>query len=141
MTEFKLNIQGYYRDEIRGRFPNVACVYFVYRGILNLEDKTCSLKELIYIGQTGDLNKRFSEHEKREDFLSLCEKGEMLFYTYAQIAGDENARKRIEATLIYELQPQLNQQAMESFAYQETKIIVEGNRHAFVPACIIAPSY
>lgn len=48
MTEYILNIQGYYRDEIRGRFPNVACVYFVYRGILNLEDKTCSLKELIY---------------------------------------------------------------------------------------------
>ena len=94
MVEFKLNIQGYYRDEIRGRFPNIACVYFVYRGVLNLEDRTCSLKELIYIGQTSNLNERFSEHEKREDFLSLCERGEMLFYTYAEITSSENSRDR-----------------------------------------------
>jgi hypothetical protein len=141
MVEFKLNIQGYYRDEIRGRFPNIACVYFVYRGVLNLEDRTCSLKELIYIGQTSNLNERFSEHEKREDFLSLCERGEMLFYTYAEITSSENSRKHIEAALIYELRPQLNVQAIGSFDYPKTRIIVEGNRHAFVPASIIAPSY
>lgn len=141
MTEFKLNIQGYFRDEIRGRFPNVPCVYFVYRGILNVEENTCFLKELIYIGQTGDLNKRFSEHEKREDFLSLCERGEKLFYTYAEIKGDENVRKRIEAALIYELRPQLNVQTIDNYTYPVTKIIVEGNRHAFVPASIVAPSY
>lgn len=141
MTEFKLNIQGYFRDEIRNRFPNVTCVYFVYRGILNVEENTCFLKDLIYIGQTAELNKRLSEHEKREDFLSLCEKGEMLFYTFAEIKGDEDVRKRIEAALIYELRPQLNKQAIGNFAYPVTKIIVEGNRHAFVPASIIAPSY
>ena len=141
MTEFKLNIQGYFRDEIRNRFPNVTCVYFVYRGILNVEENRCFLKDLIYIGQTAELNKRLSEHEKREDFLSLCEKGEMLFYTFAEIKGDEDVRKRIEAALIYELRPQLNKQAIGNFAYPVTKIIVEGNRHAFVPASIIAPSY
>ncbi len=141
MTEFKLNIQGYFRDEIRNRFPNVTCVYFIYRGILNVEENTCFLKDLIYIGQTAELNKRLSEHEKREDFLSLCEKGEMLFYTFAEIKGDEDVRKRIEAALIYELRPQLNKQAIGNFAYPVTKIIVEGNRHAFVPASIIAPSY
>lgn len=141
MTEYNLNIQGYYRDEIRSRFPNVACVYFVYRGVLNFENNTCFLKQLIYIGQTSNLNNRFSEHEKREDFLSLCDKGEMLFYTYAEIKEDENVRKRIEAALIYELRPQLNLHAIGNFAYPITKIIVEGNRHAFVPASIIAPSY
>lgn len=141
MTEYNLNIQGYYRDEIRSRFPNVACVYFVYRGVLNIDDNTCFLKELIYIGQTSDLNKRFSEHDKREDFLSLCEKGEMLFYTYAEVNSCENVRKHIEAALIYELRPQLNVQAIRSFDYPKTKIIVEGNRHAFVPASITAPSY
>ena len=141
MIEYNLKIQGYYRDEIRSHFPNVACVYFVYRGVLNLDDNTCFLKELIYIGQTNDLNKRFSEHEKRGDFLSLCEKGEMLFYTYAEITGSETARKHIEAALIYELRPQLNVQAIGSFDYPKTRIIVEGNRHAFVPASITAPSY
>lgn len=141
MIEFNLNIQGYYRDEVRSRFPNIACIYFVYRGVLNIEDNTCLLKELIYIGQTSDLKERFSEHEKREDFLSLCEKGEMLFYTYAEIKGDESIRKRIEATLIYELCPQLNVQGIVKFEYPVTKIIVEGNRHAFVPASITAPSY
>ena len=109
--------------------------------VKNCKENTCFLKDLIYIGQTAELNKRLSEHEKREDFLSLCEKGEMLFYTFAEIKGDEDVRKRIEAALIYELRPQLNKQAIGNFAYPVTKIIVEGNRHAFVPASIIAPSY
>lgn len=65
----------------------------------------------------------------------------MLFYTYAEIKGDENVRKRIEAALIYELRPQLNVQTIDNFTYPVTKIIVEGNRHAFVPASITAPSY
>ena len=50
-------------------------------------------------------------------------------------------RMRIEAALIYELKPALNSQNCYTFNYPPTRVVVEGNRHAFVPASIDAPSY
>lgn len=136
-----LNIEGYFRDAVRDRFPDEAGIYFVYRGSLDPVRQWATLKELLYIGETGDMHMRHNNHDKRRDFLNQLGSGEMLFYTFALTDYSEQERKRIEAALIHELMPPLNNQATVEFNYPQTRIEIQGDRHAFVPNIVDAPSY
>ncbi len=138
---YVLNIEGYFRDAIRDRFPDEAGIYFVYRGTLDPVRRWATLKELLYIGETDDMHIRHNDHDRRGDFLDKLSQGEMLFYTYALTDYVERDRMRIEAALIYELQPPLNTQSTVTFNYPPTRIEIKGDRHAFVPSIIDAPSY
>lgn len=138
---YQLNVQGYYRDEARTSFPQQQGIYFVYRGILNNVTRKCTLRELIYIGESSDLHGRHNDHDRRPDFLARLEDGEMLFYTYALTSLSEGDRKRVESALIYELLPPLNDMSTREFNNPDTTIIIKGDRHAFVPNILTAPSY
>ena len=140
--EYQLDIQGYYRDESRKDFPNVSGIYFVYRGVLIPHLKTVTLTELIYIGESEDINNRLQNHEKRNDFLSLLQRDEELFYSFAITDDLSNSkRERLETALIYELKPTLNIKSSGSFGYGKITINVLGDRHAYIPNKLIAPSY
>lgn len=140
---YNIEVEGYFKDETRTLFPTVAGIYFVYRGTLNIVSQPPSaiLNELIYIGETENMRNRHNEHDRRQDFLDTLKYGEQLFYCYAETTFSEADRKRVEAVLIHELQPALNVQNQSLFKYDKTKVIVLGDRHAFVPNTIIAPSY
>ena len=140
--EFNIEIQGYYRDVSRGSFPNRPGVYFVYRGYFIPHLKTVTLKELLYIGESSDIGTRLNNNERRDDFLSHLQPDEELFYSFAVMDNmSDNNRLRIEASLIYELCPTLNISSTETFAYSSTVIHVIGDRHAYIPTTIEAPSY
>lgn len=139
--EYLLNVQGYYADDIRTQFPNHAGIYFVYRGVLNRSTNSCTLKQLLYIGQTDNLYHRHNEHPYRDTFLAYIGMDEMLFYTFVLTELLEEDRRRVKAALIYELKPILNSQNYYTFDYPPTRVVIQGNRHAFVPASIDAPSY
>ena len=139
--EFILNVQGYFRDEIRKQFPQTEAIYFVYKGEYLTAEKTCLLKNILYIGETDNLYSTFNEHENRKNFIESLKEDEMLFYTFANVHFPPEERKRIVEALVYELKPSLNLHGNDSFAYPPTRVVVEGNRHAFIPASIDAPSY
>lgn len=140
---YNIQIQGYYKDETRVRFPECAGIYFIYRGSLNTTSQPPSaiLNELIYIGETENLHQRHNDHDRREDFFNTLHYGEQLFYCYVQTNFAVEDRKRIEAALIHELQPALNIQNQVLFNYDKTTINVLGDRHAFIPDTVVAPSY
>ena len=140
--DFKIEIQGYYRDESREKFPNISGIYFVYRGTFIPHLKSVTLIELLYIGEAENLNKRLMNHERRNDFLSRLQRDENLFYSFANTDSlSENDRLRVEAALIHELLPPLNIKSTESFKYNNTVIHVVGDSHAYIPTTIIAPTY
>lgn len=140
--EFQLDIQGYYRDQSRMGFPHSSGIYFVYRGVFVPHLKTVTLMELLYIGETFDLHQQHNEHDKRDKFIAKLQEGEELFYSFALTEDfTEKQRSRVESALIYELCPQLNTQNIETFDYDKTIINIIGDRHAYVPSKIIAPSY
>lgn len=139
---FLLNIMGYYRDLSRTVFPESSGIYFVYRGIYVPHLKTVTLTQLLYIGETGNLHERHNDHGRRNDFLNSLEDGEELFYSYALVDNFSDRQRRIaEAALIYELCPPLNEEHTTSFGYEETTINILGDRHAYIPSQIKAPSY
>ena len=140
-SEFILSIIGYYRDEYRTEFPSLAGLFFVYRGVYNNELNRCTLKQLLFVGQSDDLKQACNDPQLRSNILGKLQEGEMIFYTLAytnEYSGDD--RMQICDSLIYELRPILND-VISEYKYQPTSIIVEGNRHAFVPTRIDAPSF
>lgn len=138
---FILNIKGYYRDEVRTKFPKLPGIYFVYRGVLNNITRTCILRELIFIGETVNLHDRFNDHDRRPDFLASINNEETLLYSFALKVSSDSDRRRIAQSLIYELNPQLNRRLGCNYQYPETIIEITGDRHAFIPRIIKAPSY
>lgn len=140
---FTINFNGYFKDETRTLFPQNAGIYLVYRGILNtvVQPPSAILNELIYIGETDNLYVRHNDHDRRQDFLNTLQYGEQLFYCYAELNLSDNERRRVEAALIHELQPALNIKNQTMFNYDRTTIITQGDRHAFVPSTLVAPSY
>lgn len=139
--EYIINVQGYFRDEVRKQFPQTEAIYFVYKGEYLTAEKFCLLKNILYIGETDNLYSIFNEHENRKEFIGSLKDDEMLFYTFANVQLSHEERKRIVEALIYELKPSLNRLNHDSFPYPPTRVVVEGNRHAFIPASIDAPSY
>lgn len=139
---YNLDIFGYYRDLSRTKFTHSAGIYFVYRGRFIPHLKTVTLMELLYVGETDDLYVCNNEHVKRQEFLSKLQDWEELFYSYA-ITDDLSMkhRKILEAALIYELRPSLNGKDEKSFQYEKTTIEIRGDRHAYIPSHIVAPSY
>lgn len=139
---YQLDVQGYYKDQSRTGFPHSSGIYFVYRGIYIPHLKTVTLMELLYIGETENLYDRHNEHDKRNEFLARLQEGEELFYSFALTESLSNEqRKKVEAALIYELCPPLNVHNVDSFIYDEITINVLGDRHAYIPDQINAPSY
>lgn len=138
---YSLLFQGYYRDEIRRLFPSSAGIYCVYRGVYNPQSRCITLMELLYIGETNNLHQRHNEHDRRTDFLEQLEHGEILVYTYAPFNGGENDRRRLEAALVYEMQPPLNEKLVNGFNYPPTEIILSGEKHAYLPNRICSPSF
>ena len=65
--EYRLNIQGYYSDDVRSRFPHSPGIYFVYRGVFVPHLKTVTLRELLYIGETEDFS-----YTTRLSYIGLC---------------------------------------------------------------------
>lgn len=140
--EFQIDVQGYYKDQSRKGFPHTSGIYFVYRGIYAPYLKTVTLIELLYIGETEDLFQRHNDHNMRNEFMSKLNEGEELFYSLALTNElTPKQRLRLESALIYELRPRLNIRDVETYDYDETTINILGDRHAYVPSHIKAPSY
>ena len=57
--DFKIEIQGYYRDESREKFPNTSGIYFVYKGTFIPHLKSVTLSELLYVGEAENINPHF----------------------------------------------------------------------------------
>lgn len=138
-SEYRINTQGYYRDESKVQFPNTPAFYFVYRASFNAVERTCILKQLLYIGETDNLYVTCNEQSFKQTFIKELNDGEDLFYTIATTDYDKSIREEIVQALIYEVRPLLN--AHIERPATRTIVLVEGNRHAFVPVRIDSPSF
>lgn len=137
--EYKINIQGYYKDDSRSFFPASPIIYFVYRGKYDVECHTCTLKELLYIGDSKNAYETLNDNRLNTLFSERLAEHESLFYAVSFTDLAEDKRRMIVQALIYELKPSLNTDIFPKPS--SVTIIIEGNSHAFVPARIEAPSF
>ena len=82
---YNLDFKGFTREGKKNTLPDYSGLYFVYRGVRHKgkdNTYTCSLKELLYIGQAENINERINgEHDHYEDWCSYLDEGEMLYYS------------------------------------------------------------
>ena len=139
--EYTLNIQGYYLDVSKTQFPASPAIYFIYKGTFNAENRTCVLKQLLYVGEADNLLQCAATIDGSINLSSTLDADEAIFYTFSLDYSDPVIRKRIVDALVYELRPSLMRVNPNAPKPAQTTIIVSGNKHAFIPARIEAPSF
>ncbi|MDH6354603.1 excinuclease UvrABC nuclease subunit [Dysgonomonas sp. PH5-45] len=124
-----LEFKGFTREAIKNTLPSESGLYFVYRGTRNKGNDgkyTCSLKELLYIGQAEDVNDRVNgTHEHYNDWCSYLKTGEMLYYSMCPV--DSCFLDEIEAACIYHAQPTVNIKGKDSYNHEPLRIKSSGN--------------
>lgn len=135
MAEYSLDIQGYYLQGKSDCIPASQGIFFVYRGLYDKERNMAILKELLYIGETSNLNTSVNNQDNSKYSKSFFE-DERLFFSYAIIAGSENERKQIANILIKVTLPSYNIDASSISNCDGSIIRIMGDRHAFLPSII-----
>lgn len=126
---YNLNYDGYWREPNISGIPEESGVYSVYSCQYNNPNKTVSIRKLIYIGESQNVNDRISDHEKWEDWQAHLNYGEELCFNFAPISAS-GGRERVEAALIFHHKPPENKEYVNSFPYPETTVSTAGeNSH------------
>jgi hypothetical protein len=118
-----LEFDGYYRENSLPLANKHTCsgIYAVYAGEPPDSNNNCSLRKLLYIGESENAATRPGKaHENYTAWKKKLKEDELLYFTFCDVSSAD--RKRAEAALIYHNQPCCNEQNMESFSYPETTI-------------------
>lgn len=128
VRKHNLDFKGFYGEHAKASLPSHSGLYFVYRGIRNKQPDgkfTCSINQLLYIGQAEDVNDRVNgEHEHYDEWCNYLKKGEMLYYSTCQV--DVHLLDELEAACIYQAQPPVNIHCKKSYNYNPVKIKCSG---------------
>lgn len=124
MKEYVVFFNGYRRDLFRDGLPEKSGIYMIYRCKYNKSEKTVSLKELFYIGQSKNINHEVCYHARRDEFLLQSRQGETICYSYALV--DKKDLDIIENALIYMQKPRLNENLKDNYNHDDARFVIEG---------------
>ena len=133
--EIALEFDGYWRKPAISGLPSESGIYCVYTCTHNKEEKTVSIKRLIYIGESEDVNDRISKHEKWDEWESYLSNGEVICVSCATVS-DSN-RIRAEAAMIYKHDPPENTEYVSYFPFDKTKITTSGKNKLLSSSFVI----
>lgn len=134
---FNQQINGYFIDQNSSSLPESSGIYFVYECTYNLITNSVDIKQLIYIGESEDINNRINNHEKKEEWLQHVNKGNTLCFSYTLITKE---RERVEAAYIFKHQPPVNIDHKKHYNYEATQIISSGQISLINPNFIVHPT-
>jgi excinuclease UvrABC nuclease subunit len=119
-----VEFDGYWRDENKSGLPAESGVYCVYECTHNVNENTVSIHMLLYIGESDNVNRRVTNHEKYQDWLKHVRNGNELCFSYGSAGTSDRART--EAALILKHKPPVNDEYVDSFPYDTTTISLSG---------------
>lgn len=123
---FNQSFEGYWREENKSGIPNQSGIYCVYECTHNVKEKTVSIHKLIYIGESDDVRKRISNHEKLKEWEKHVKTGNELCYSFSNVNGI--SRNRVEAAFIFRHKPPVNVEYKYSFPFDKTIIKTDGHK-------------
>ena len=126
---FSLKFEGYMLENGISSLPTYSGVYCVYECTYNRE--SVSIHQLIYIGESDNINNRISNHEKFNIWKEYVRDGNQLCFSYVNVASI--IRNRVEAALIYHHKPVVNTEYVDNFPFDTTEIVTSG-RNALLSA-------
>jgi hypothetical protein len=123
-TTISIEFDGYWRDETRGRMPSESGVYCVYECTHNAREGTVTIRELIYIGESGDVRERVADHEDYDIWLDRVASGNELCFSFGAVILED--RRRAEAALIFKHKPPENTEYIDTFPFDSTTMSLSG---------------
>ena len=124
MAEYNVTFNGYRLDRDKSGLPTYGGIYLVYCCVYNADTNRVSLRKLIYIGKSVNINDRVNNHDRYEEFTKQLQQGETLCYSYASVAPSD--MDIVENALIYMQKPPLNNELKNSFNYPDSQFDFEG---------------
>ena len=118
-----LTFEGYWTDHTA--MPAKSGIYLVYACTHSAQLKRVSLRKLIYIGESTDVQDRLATHEKWPDWKRQLHAGETLAFAFANVINPD--RERAEAALINYHKPPVNTQYTDSFPWDATTVTSSGD--------------
>ncbi len=141
-NKIALAFEGYWREPTRSSIPAKPGIYVVYAATFDASAKTVSLKRKLYIGESGDVNRRIGEHlagSTGTAWKKLLKPGEVLAFNFAPVAATAT-RQRAEAALIYKYKPPANVEYKTEFPreWSPTTVTTSG-KNALLDATLTVP--
>ena len=123
---YSLAFEGYWRAANVSGLPAKSGIYGVYACVHNTQEKTVSLKRLLYVGEGANVRDRVSNHERLPDWRKRLNSGEELCFNAAAISG-ESDRQRAEAAMIFKHKPPCNTTYVDAFPFDATTVTTSGS--------------
>lgn len=127
VKEYQLKFDRFYKE---GKISNIGQGYDIYRIHAGKEEGSGDLSSnrVLYIGQSENVKERLADHEMWPKWKRHLKEDEIILVSVAKIVPlsgarvTEEDRERVEAALIYEYQPELNDRKTKNFPYDKTTI-------------------
>jgi hypothetical protein len=123
---YALAFDGYWRAPNVSGLPTKSGIYGVYACVHNTQEKTVSIKRLLYLGEAANMQERVSGHERWPDWRQRLNTDEELCFNAALISG-ESDRQRAEAAMIFKHKPPCNTTYVDAFPFDATTVTTSGN--------------
>jgi hypothetical protein len=133
---YTLHFNGYWRSADRAGLPRASGLFCVYRASHNAILGGVTIKELIYVGEAGDIRTRVANHELWPRWTRTLRFGEELCFAAALVPASE--RLRAEAALIYQYRPRCNEDTGERFPFDTTTVKTVGEHSALDDAFTVS---
>lgn len=93
---YSLDFDGYWREPNIGGLLAKSGIYSVYSCTYDVQQKTVSIKKLIYIGEAANIRERIRDHERWDDWKRELGSGQQLCFNAAVIGpqSDRGGRRR-----------------------------------------------
>lgn len=121
---YSIDFDGYWREKNKGGIPKESGFYCVYSCVHNESEKNISIKKLIYIGESENVNERIDGHEKLPDWKKHLKSGEELCYNFGGVSS--SSRVRCEAAMIFKHKPPENTEYVNVFPFDQTTLKLSG---------------
>ena len=122
--EYYLEIYGFWREGMKENVPPYSGVYFVYECTYMPENDSLAMKRLLYIGEAENVRERIGNHEEWDKWKKNVAEGNELCFSFTNALPKD--RERIQAALIFQNKPLLNDTYKEGFPFDETTITARG---------------
>ncbi len=104
--------------------PAASGLYFVFSCYFDSYKNLVTLRKLLYVGKSENVNYRLLSHEKELLWRQSLQVGELLCFSYAAVLISE--LDRVEAAMIYHYQPLCNVDLRFEFPYDTTQVFQTG---------------
>jgi len=124
LREFKIEFEGYWREENKAGLPSESGIYCVYTCRYNKIRQEVSISKLIYVGAAENVNEKIAYHEKLSEWKKYINYGQQLCYTFGAVERADRAR--CVAAIIFMHKPPANSDYLDKFPFERTILSLTG---------------